>query len=469
MRKKTILAIFVILLLAIIPASNVLAEPAIEHPFDSAALLMFSANMRLDGSVTSAQGTASQHLLAPSLQAGDGNEIDALIDLYAKQIANLRASDTYSEGQEATLIAQLEAKVQALIQQAQALNAKRSPTQPRAGLGRALRWAAGRINQGAKGLGRVTGKLVGAVMDGTGKIVEFAIEDVAPQVLKESLQSGVPINAALVRRITRELLVNRVTDAFLRDQQRRAEQRTNAEDGIPTVDPTWEADFMEAFDEGDETPTMQAANGDSGSEGSNASSEEILSFDFPLGEESDSHGSILWSYYWDAYENTHANANCLVTYGGFDSTQGTLHLEINLDAETISGYAEFSGTKSSEGEKPMQVSGSYRIEFSDVPNDPDAVASSRMPLLYYFQGESYGTGTANGFVTCQTCPNQICGDPYQVSAEMVHNQVEGTVQFRIFPPESPDSAIQHWIISGGTSADNWYANFYLDTDYSFQP
>jgi len=56
-------------------------------------------------------------------------------------------------------------------------------------------------------------------------------------------------------------------------------------------------------------------------------------------------------------------------------------------------------------------------------------------------------------------------DPYQVSANMVHNQVEGTVQFRIFPPESPDSAIQHWLISGGTGLDNWYANFALDTEY----
>ncbi|MEJ2759349.1 MAG: hypothetical protein P8046_12785 [Anaerolineales bacterium] len=217
------------LLIGLFPVTAVQAEPTFQHPFENSALLMFSANMRLDGDVHSAQGV-SGHLLVPSLQASDGNEIDVLIDLYSAQIVKLRDSDTYSLGQEAQLIAQLEAKVQALNQRAQELRAARNPIQPRRGLGRALRWAAGKVNRSLKGVGRVTGKLVGAVMDGSGKIVEFAIEEVAPRVLKEALQSGVPINMALVRRITRELLINRVTDAFVRDQQRRAE-------GVKDLDP----------------------------------------------------------------------------------------------------------------------------------------------------------------------------------------------------------------------------------------
>lgn len=361
MRKKTILAIFVILLVAIVPANNVLAEPVIEHPFDNSALLMISANMRLDGNVTSAQGVNSQHLLAPSLQASDGNEIDALIDLYSAQIAKLRASDTYSEGQEAALIAQLEAKVQALNQQAQALNAKRAPIQPRGGLGRALRWAAGRINQGVKGVGRVTGKLVGAVMDGTGEIVEFAIEDVAPQVLKEALQSGVPINAALVRRITRELLINRVSDAILRNQQRRAGQ-------LPPVEVEEVDDLMEAFEEDEKTESIQeGAAPQDVPEPTQAAEAQVVTYTFTLAD----HTGVENYLFPGDFGTRLTDKACWAGGQILDSVD--VVLQFDLEAMTLSGTVRGETHEveySFDQLLMLDGTGGFEATFSDIPATP---------------------------------------------------------------------------------------------------
>jgi hypothetical protein len=91
------------------------------------------------------------------------------------------------------------------------------------------------LNRAFNWLGRQTGRVVGGLMDGAGKIGIFAIEEVAPQVLKEAVQGGVPLNAALVRRVARELLINRVADAVTNHQYRRAARLSDGADAVGPI------------------------------------------------------------------------------------------------------------------------------------------------------------------------------------------------------------------------------------------
>ena len=239
-RSKSLLWIGALLLAVLIPADKVRAQLAIPHPFDDAALLMISSQMRLDGEVQSALLLGGR-TLAPSRQTAIGNEIDVLIQLYSDQITKLRVSDNYDPDLEAKLINQLEKKVDALHQQAQELANRRN--RGRGGF-------FGFLGRAVKSLGQATGWLMGKAMDGAGKVAEFAIEDVAPQVLKEALQNGAPLSAALVRRVARELLINRVADAITRDQQKRAV-------GLPPVEVEVIDDLLGAFEEQDKSGSFQ--------------------------------------------------------------------------------------------------------------------------------------------------------------------------------------------------------------------
>ena len=401
------------MLLMFLPASGVQAQTAIAHPFDNSVLLMISSQMRLDGEVQSALLPGGR-VQALSRQAASGNEIDVLLQLYTDQIAKLRASDDYDPNLEAKLISQLEDKVDALRRQAQELAASRS--RRRGGL-------FGFLGRAVKSLGRATGWLMGKTMDGAGEIAEFAIEDVAPQVLKEAVQNGAPLNAALVRRVARELLINRVTDAIARERQKRAERLAEI-DSDPAADATWEADFMEAFEEGDEN---SPAGSNSGSSGGGNVGADIVIYDFTASDAfnftTGTIGGLSWVDYWRSSSNGDS-----FTLSSIELSAGSVHLEFNRTEMTASGWVEGSGQSESNA---YSQSGNFRVEFSDLPLAAPSGFEPEVALR--FSGTGTGTASISGSVLFSHRNPEGGPDTTYTSSGQVsnHNPVPVTISLYI--------------------------------------
>jgi len=347
------------LILALLPASSAQAQAAIPHSFDDSVLLMFSAQMRLDGEVASAVLPGGR-VLALVQQAEVGNELDALINLYADQIAKLRASDDYDPDLEARLVTELEAKVAALQKKAQVLKAQRS--QGRRGL-------FGFIRRGLRSLGRGAGWLLGKTMEGAGKVAEFAIEDVAPQVLKEALQNGAPLNAALVRRVARELLVNRVSDAIAREQRRRAGQLPSTE--VEEVD-----DLLDAFEDDEKAESYEEGT-DSGNDLGPVEQEgsQIVSYQFTLADQI-GRSAIFHPGDFGYRLMDQTQGGCWEGQQDLDSLSIVLQFDTNrmTVSGTISGQTQevkySDPTPFLESSLMLDGSGGFTTSFSDIPAEP---------------------------------------------------------------------------------------------------
>ena len=415
--SKWLFSACIFLLVMVLPASTASGKAAIAHPFDNSVLLMISSQMRLDGEVQSALLSGGR-VLALSSQAADGNEIDVLLQLYADQIAKLRASDDYDPDLEAKLIGQLEDKVDALHRHAQELDASRS--RRRGGL-------FGFLGRAAKSLGRATGWLMGKAMDGAGDIAEFAIEDVAPQVLKEALQNGAPLNAALVRRVARELLINRVADAIARDRQKRVERLAEV-DTDPAADATWEADFMEAFDEGDQGQASQPAESSGGSSGGGSggnSGPDIVTYDFTYADTIQSRvQSFTAEMYWQAV--------CSSRIRPFFDAAG--HLEFDRAAMTASGWVEAREHsveyKSDTGEEWYNLNMYFRVTFTDLP----VVPGDHSSVAVQFQGFGDGTATIGGTMLCGKPDSVNGGITFYTASDQAANNNPVPIVIRIYTP-----------------------------------
>ncbi|MBN2045346.1 MAG: hypothetical protein JW757_10030 [Anaerolineales bacterium] len=383
MKFKTNFAIISVLvtflMLGMAPGSSRQAAAAGDHPMDQALLLMFSSHMRMAGDVELAQ-LSSAHLAAPpsQTQADIDNEINAVIDLYVTMIANLQASGNYSRAVEDQLVSQMNEKVDALQAKAQALEAKRSNSN-RGGFIRSVGRAFNRV---VKAVGRGTGWVVGKAMDGAGEVGTFAVEEVTPQVLREYALGGAPLNAKLFRHVARELLKKRVRTAaenyVLRLAERINKRQAAQGEALPTLDPVaqatqdaWDADFMEAFEEGDEGGQTDSGGGTSGP---NFTTYTFTDRDVPnFG--SSSFGTSMFTWHrWtghvpDAYLPIY---NYCFYVSNIPIETGTVRVTFDQETMTASGSIEgdFHITQTSlaeMGTDEIDVRGSYRIEFSNLP------------------------------------------------------------------------------------------------------
>jgi len=217
MKKKIIFGILAALMI-FLPLHSVRAAEKIDYSFESSVLLMISNHMRLNGEVESAN-VGNGHLLSVSfnqIAQQDKNEIDILIELYARQIDGLRQSGNHSPELEDQLINSLEEKVDELKARAPKLVEVRRPRR-RGGF-------FGFIGRVAKAVGRGTGWVMGKTMEGAGKVVQFGIEEVAPRVLKKAIWGTNPLGSALYRAVVRDLLIKRVEAVIIRQVEKRAER-----------------------------------------------------------------------------------------------------------------------------------------------------------------------------------------------------------------------------------------------------
>lgn len=182
------------LLLTTFPDVIVTASPSVNHEADDALLLMLTShNMLTDGRLAS--GHPRMAVVTP--QTID-NEVKILSDFYRQQINEVDRQG-YSDHVKARLLLELETKLQILEAKARRLDAERQ-NRRRGGLfGRFFR-----------ALGRATGWVISKTMEGTGVLVQYSIEEVGPQLLKDAVFSGTPLTGAAFRVKLREMLRNRV-------------------------------------------------------------------------------------------------------------------------------------------------------------------------------------------------------------------------------------------------------------------
>jgi len=224
MKKKIIFGILAALMI-FLPLHSVRAAEKIDYSFENSVLLMISNHMRLNGDVESAN-VGNGHLLSVTIKQlvqQDKNEIDILIELYASQIDELRRSGNHSPKLEDQLINSLEDKVNDLKERAPKLVEVRRPRR-RGGLGGLFRRIERGFNNGLKAIGRGTGWVMGKTMESAGKVAQFAVEEVAPRVLKKAIWGTNPLGSALYRAVVRDLLIKRVEAVIIRQVEKRAER-----------------------------------------------------------------------------------------------------------------------------------------------------------------------------------------------------------------------------------------------------
>ena len=309
MKKKIIFGILAALMI-FLPLHSVRAAEKIDYSFENSVLLMISNHMRLNGDVESAN-VGNGHLLSVPIKQfakQDKNEFDILIQLYANQIAGLRRSGNHSPELEDQLINSLEEKVDVLKERADKLDEARR-SRRRGGL-------FGFIRRIAKAVGRGTGWIMGRTMEGAGKVVQFAVEEVAPKVLEKVVIGGNPLGAALFRTVARDLLIKRVEVAIIREVEKRAERGQvvldeEEDDGIDYVASMETQSVLEEIEE------TQAALKENGNDQITVSFTGQMSF----------------------------KCDQFVGQGGDSQMMGKIPVVVNFDTGTYFGEASYSYTK----------------------------------------------------------------------------------------------------------------------------
>lgn len=194
LEKLVSISIVFVLLLTTFPDMIVTASPSVNHEADDALLLMLASHNMISGG-----GLASVHSRTAVVKPQSiDNEVKILSDFYRQQIAEADRQG-YGDHVKARLLLELETKLQILEAKARRLDAERQ-NRRRGGL----------FNRFFRALGRATGWVVSKAMEGTGVIVQYSIEEVGPQLIKDAVFSGTPLTGVAFRAKLREMLRNRV-------------------------------------------------------------------------------------------------------------------------------------------------------------------------------------------------------------------------------------------------------------------
>ncbi len=193
LEKVLSIIIMVVLLFTMFPGERSIASSSIQYEVDDALLLMLAShNMLMDG------GLAMRNpRIAVVNPQSIPNEVDILFDIYAKQLDAIEKGG-YSENVKSRLVDELDAKLNALDEKAQRLEAERQNRRRR-----------GFFRRFSRALGRATGWVLSKSMDLSGKIVQYSIEEVGPQLIKDAVFSGAPLTGATFRAKFFEMLRNR--------------------------------------------------------------------------------------------------------------------------------------------------------------------------------------------------------------------------------------------------------------------
>ena len=195
---EKVLWVVLIVVFLVLPLTSASAAPEIMHEADSAILLML-ASQRMIGGEMAALGSAKQGLM---LSPSNPNEVDILVGVYQDQLNEVNKKNL-GENVQNRLLDELETKIAKLQAKAKKVEAERSRRHRR-----------GFFRKFFRALGRSTGWIVGKAMEGSGKIVQFGIEEVAPQMIKDAVFAGEPLTGAAFREKFRSMLRKRINDVI---------------------------------------------------------------------------------------------------------------------------------------------------------------------------------------------------------------------------------------------------------------
>lgn len=390
--KKTLIILLFVSLLVFLGLGSVQAAEKISHPFDDSALLMISSQMRLNGEVESAN-TVNGHLLSVAstqLAQQNDNEIDILIQMYKDQITALSQSDEFTPELEGKLLNELEDKVDKLEVSSEDLVEVRQPRR-RGGL-------IGFFNRVGKGLGRGVGWLVGRTMEGAGKVVDFGVREVAPEVLKKAMW-GDPVSGA-IQSVLKEKIFKRLEGVIFRQQEKRAKRaqvvlEEEAEDYGDNLDLE-----LDLENEGD-----------------------VLVYEFTKAESANYEDSTVY-FQWGGM----GDAFCREARSGADNY--IVHLEFDLEAMTVSGWMTGDGqyimpSLGIEGfANEWDVQGNFRTTFSDFP-----LLAGTGAYAWNFAGVGLSTVSFGGTVLCSFI------DPEKQSAGWQHYYIEDQISLTDHPTQ----------------------------------
>ena len=255
---------------------------------------------------------------------------------------------------------------------------------------------------------------MGKAMDGAGKVATFAVEEVGPQALKAHVLGGADLNWKLFKQVGRDILKKRAAKAgenhLLRLAERIARRQAAQGEALATLDmaveATNEAEFgldaelmteeeMQATREARKTPQSaqvpdngssgNGGGGDGGDSGAgDGSGPNFTSYTF-TDRDVPNFGSSTFGtsmFTWHRWAG-HVPAAYLPIYNYcfYVSTipieTGTVRVTFDQETMTASGTVEgdFHLTKTPDsyaamGTTEIDVRGSYRVEFSNLPGTP---------------------------------------------------------------------------------------------------
>ncbi|MGD8456008.1 MAG: hypothetical protein PVF83_06470 [Anaerolineales bacterium] len=446
-RKEIILGSFAVLLIlsTVLPVQTTAAEPALPHSFDDTVLLMLSSHAYLEPFEVA---MAENRKAVPLRQTPIQSPLEILIKLYADEAKKAQERGLVPAIQE-TLRKELEVKIDAL-------KAKEERRQtPSLRLRGRRTW-----------LGRLTnfiGRVLGRVMDGGKEIIRFGVEEVAPRVFHDVILAGQPVTSAVVKKITGNILLQRVRNTLGREIEMRisriitsleaASEAAEIDETQPVTEETQEPQIAQDDDGDDgqpepqpvieETQAPESAQDDDGDDGQ---PETVQVYEFtttdnvfynePILDQENMMriGNMTWS---DMGEKSDYHCNS----GSYPLSTATLHIELDFERMVVSGWVEaqavgnYKVVYAPEGKLEFfnDVNGWFKVTFEDLPLTPVLDSAD---VLYTYEGTGTADAALGGLLTCYYWDDTSLENVYVDVNDQTSKQTEIKVSGYLYSPEA---------------------------------
>lgn len=201
------LLLLLVILSGLVPACSPVDDSIGAHDQEHALLLQISSHVRLTGEqdLSSYVSTSPRPLklasLRPLAAPATTTELDIVVSLYSTYMSKLQARGNLTESHVDKLATQLQRKIQNLNKRSDQLEKRR---------GRRRRGLAGFFRRVGRSIGRFVRQLGRAL----GRAAEYLIEDVAPDVIRNMVLTGQPLNAKVFWSGVRKLVRTRLKTAI---------------------------------------------------------------------------------------------------------------------------------------------------------------------------------------------------------------------------------------------------------------
>jgi hypothetical protein len=201
------LILLLVFLSGLVSACSPVGSSNSTHDQEHALLLQISSHVRLTGEpdlssyVSNSPRPLKLASLRPLAAPATTTELDIVVDLYSTYLSRLQAGGNLTDSHVDKLATQLQRKIQNLNKRSEQLEKRRS---------RRRRGLAGFFRRVGRSIGRFVRQLGRAL----GRAAEYLIEDIAPDVIRNMVLTGQPLNAKVFWSGVRKLVRTRLKTAI---------------------------------------------------------------------------------------------------------------------------------------------------------------------------------------------------------------------------------------------------------------